>query len=140
MKKYQVVTSVSVLAIVAMLLLTVSVRENKADQARIAATPEIKAFEVRSSEWGRHYPRQYSTYMQTKKGDAFTDALGELPGMVINWAAMPFPRITAGPAVITTCWKTRRSPCVPARPIRPGAYKVPNRPPAGPASLRMWPG
>lgn len=50
MKKYQVVTSVSVLAIVAMLLLTVSVRENKADQARIAATPEIKAFEVRSSE------------------------------------------------------------------------------------------
>lgn len=31
MKKYQVVTSVSVLAIVAMLLLTVSVRENKAD-------------------------------------------------------------------------------------------------------------
>ncbi len=92
MKKYQVVTSVSVLAIVAMLLLTVSVRENKADQARIAATPEIKAFEVRSSEWGRHYPRQYSTYMQTKKGDAFTDALGELPGMVINWAGYAFSK------------------------------------------------
>ncbi|AVD70520.1 ammonia-forming cytochrome c nitrite reductase [Desulfobulbus oralis] len=93
MKKYQVVTSVSVLAIVAMLLLTVSVRENKADQARIAATPEIKAFEVRSSEWGRHYPRQYSTYMQTKKSDAFIDVLGDLePGLVINWAGYAFSK------------------------------------------------
>ena len=60
MKKAKIVTVLSLSAAVVMGLLTVSIRENKAEQLQIAATPEIKPFEVRSSEWGKHYPRQYS--------------------------------------------------------------------------------
>ena len=62
MKKSFVVTTIAAFAIVLMVLLTVSIRENKADQNRINATPEMKAWETRSSEWAKYYPRQYDSY------------------------------------------------------------------------------
>ena len=92
MKKAQIVTGLALSAAVVMGLLTVSIRENKAEQLQIAATPEIKPFEVRSSEWGKYYPRQYSTYMQTKKGDKFVDAIKEDPALAILWAGYAFSK------------------------------------------------
>lgn len=56
MKKSFVITTLATFAIVLMMLLTVSIRGNKADQIRINATPEMKAWESRSSEYARYYP------------------------------------------------------------------------------------
>lgn len=91
MKKSFVVIILSVLAIVPMVLLTVSIRENKADQAKIDAMPEIKPFESRSSEWGKYYPRQYTSYMQTKKSDEIVDMIKEYP-LAILWAGYAFSK------------------------------------------------
>ena len=97
MRTSHVVTFLAACAIVAMGLLTVSVRENKADQAAIAAVAEVKphapgsTFEPRASEWGKLYPREYSTYMQTRQSDELLDVAEKLnSGVVINWAGYAF--------------------------------------------------
>jgi nitrite reductase (cytochrome c-552) len=75
-----------------MLLLTMSIRENKADQQAINAVPEIPDGETRSSEWGKHYPRQYDSYMQTRKSDKIDDVLKEDPALVVMWAGYGFSK------------------------------------------------
>lgn len=92
MKKSLVVTTLAGLAIVPMVLLTVSIRENKADQAKINAMPDIKPFESRSSEWGKYYPRQYDSYMQTRKSDNLVDAIRDIPALAILWAGYAFSK------------------------------------------------
>ena len=92
MKKSFVVTTIAAFAIVLMVLLTVSIRENKADQNRINATPEMKAWETRSSEWAKYYPRQYDSYMQTRKSDKIDDVLKDSPALVILWAGYAFSK------------------------------------------------
>ena len=69
MKKSSIVFALCVLVTVPMVLLTLSIKENKAEQQAINAVPTIKEGETRSSEWGKYYPRQYDTYMQTRKSD-----------------------------------------------------------------------
>ncbi|WP_310600511.1 ammonia-forming cytochrome c nitrite reductase [Desulfobulbus sp.] len=92
MKKSSVVFALCVLATVPMVLLTVSIRENKAEQQAMNAVPPIKPGETRSSEWGKYYPRQYDTYMQTKKSDEITDVLKQDPALVVMWAGYPFSK------------------------------------------------
>ena len=92
MKKSLVVTTLAAFALVLMVLLTVSIRENKADQARINATPEMKTWETRSSEWAKHYPRQYDSYMQTRKSDNLVDAIKDTPALAILWAGYSFSK------------------------------------------------
>ena len=92
MKKSLVVASLCVLVTVPMALLTVSIKENKAEQQAIGAVPAIKDFETRSSEWGKHYPRQYDTYMQTRKSDDITDVVKQNPELVVMWAGYPFSK------------------------------------------------
>ena len=92
MKKSLVVTTLAAFALVLMVLLTVSIRENKADQARINATPEMKTWETRSSEWAKHYPRQYDSYMQTRKSDNLVDAIKDTPALAILWAGYAFSK------------------------------------------------
>lgn len=75
MKKSSIVFALCVLVTVPMVLLTLSIKENKAEQQAIGAVPTIKEGETRSSEWGKHYPRQYDTYMQTRKSDEIADVL-----------------------------------------------------------------
>ena len=75
MKKSPIVFTLSVLALAPMVLLTMSIKENKAEQQAIGAVPVIKENETRASEWGKHYPRQYDTYMQTRKSDEIADVL-----------------------------------------------------------------
>ena len=92
MKKSLVVTTLAVLVIVPMVLLTVSIRENKADQERINTMANIKPFETRSSEWAKYYPRQYDSYMQTRKSDTLTDAVKDIPALAILWAGYAFSK------------------------------------------------
>ncbi len=61
MKKSSIITVLCVLVMVPMLLLIVSIKENKADQQAINAVPEIKKLEPKSAEWGRYYPRQFDS-------------------------------------------------------------------------------
>jgi len=92
MKKSTVITIVSVAAIVPMALLAVSINENKAEQKTINAVPDIKKLESRSTEWGKYYPRQYDSYMQTKKSDKITDMLQGNPALVVLWAGYGFSK------------------------------------------------
>jgi nitrite reductase (cytochrome c-552) len=75
-----------------MLLLTVSNKENKAEQQAINATPEIKKLEPRSAEWGKYFPRQYDSYMKTKKSDEIKDVLKNDPELVVMWAGYGFSK------------------------------------------------
>ena len=59
MKKSTIITILSIAAIVPMLMLVFSIKEAKAVQNEINATPEIAKLEPRSYEWGKNYPRQY---------------------------------------------------------------------------------
>ncbi|MCL1979661.1 MAG: ammonia-forming cytochrome c nitrite reductase [Proteobacteria bacterium] len=92
MKKSSVVFALCVLAVVPMVLLTISIRENKAEQQTMNAVPAIKNGETRSSEWGKNYPRQYDTYMQTRKSDNITDVIKNDPGLVVMWGGYPFSK------------------------------------------------
>lgn len=60
----------------------------------------IGEWESDNSVWGRNFPRQYETYMQTADtsfrsrffGSAWIDYLEDYPELVIMWAGMPFSR------------------------------------------------
>ena len=139
MKKSTLVIILSVLVLVPMLLLTMSIKENKAEQQAINAVPAVKDGETRASEWGKLYPRQYDTYMQTRKSDRIDDVLKEDPALVVMWAGYPFSKDYNKPrGHITTLWKTTSTPCAPA----PRWTAKPGRcpPPAGPASPPTCPG
>lgn len=92
MKKSPIVFTLSVLALAPMVLLTMSIKENKAEQQAIGAVPIIKENETRASEWGKHYPRQYDTYMQTRKSDEIADVLKQDPALVVMWAGYAFSK------------------------------------------------
>jgi nitrite reductase (cytochrome c-552) len=100
MRKSTVITALSVIAIVPMVLLAISINENKAEQKEINTTPQaqkvestgIKKFESRSSEWGKYYQRQYDSYKQTKKSDKISDMLKENPALVVLWAGYGFSK------------------------------------------------
>ncbi|MCK4509774.1 MAG: ammonia-forming cytochrome c nitrite reductase subunit c552, partial [Desulfuromonadales bacterium] len=86
MKKSTVITIISVLIMVPLFLLVVSIKENKADQQAINAVPDIKKLEPRSAEWGKYYPRQYDSYMMTRKSDEIRDVLKGDPALVVMWS------------------------------------------------------
>ena len=92
MKKSTIVTILCALVLVPMLLLAVSIKENKAEQAVINATPKIKKLESRSAEWGKHFPRQFDSYKQTKQSDEIKDLLKEYPELVVMWAGYGFSK------------------------------------------------
>lgn len=92
MKKSSLITGLCVLVLVPMLLLVVSIKDNKAEQKAINATPEIKKLEPRSAEWGKYFPRQYDSYMKTKKSDEIKDVLKVDPELVVMWAGYAFSK------------------------------------------------
>jgi nitrite reductase (cytochrome c-552) len=81
MKKPTLVMTLSVLALVPALLLAVS-----------AQAAKINKLEPRSSEWGKYYPEQYESYMQTQKSDEIKDVLKENPALVVMWAGYGFSK------------------------------------------------
>ncbi len=92
MRKSTLLTIVCVIVMVPLLLLAVSIKENKAEQQAINEVPKIEKFEPRSAEWGKYFPRQYDSYMQTKKSDDIKDMLKENPALVVMWAGYGFSK------------------------------------------------
>jgi nitrite reductase (cytochrome c-552) len=92
MKKSTLLTIVSILIMVPLLLLAVSIKENKAEQQTINAVPQIKPFESKSAEYEKYYPRQYDSYMKTRKSDEIRDVLKESPAAVVLWAGYGFSK------------------------------------------------
>lgn len=92
MKKSIMVTIGSVTVIVPLFLLALSINENKAEQQAINAVPKIKPMESISAEWGKHYPRQYDSYVQTKKSEKIDDMLVKNPALVVMWAGYGFSK------------------------------------------------
>jgi len=92
-KKTSIILTLCTLTIIPMLALTFSVREsNAAPQAKKSAPMAVKDGETRASEWGKMNPKQYETFMQTKKDDKIVDVLKDDPALVIMWAGYPFSK------------------------------------------------
>ncbi|MDR9501388.1 MAG: ammonia-forming cytochrome c nitrite reductase [Desulfurivibrionaceae bacterium] len=92
MKKSVLVTIGSVVVIVPLFLLALSINENKAVQKTINDVPKIKRLETISAEWGKHFPRQYDSYVMTKKSDKIDDMLEKNPALVVLWAGYGFAK------------------------------------------------
>lgn len=92
MKKWILLTVAAVVVMVPLLYLAVSINKNKAEQQAINAVPQIRKLESRSSEWGKFFPRQYDSYMNTRKSDEVKDMLKENPAMVVLWAGFGFSK------------------------------------------------
>lgn len=92
MKRSTLVTMGSVAAIVPLFLLALSINENKAEQQTINEVPKIKRMESVSAKWAEHYPRQYDSYLQTKKSDKIVDMLDKSPALVVMWAGYGFSK------------------------------------------------
>ena len=92
MKKSVLVTIGSVVVIVPLFLLALSINENKAEQQVINEVPKIKRMESVSAKWAEHYPRQYDSYLQTKKSDKIDDMLAKSPALVVMWAGYGFSK------------------------------------------------
>ncbi len=92
MKKSWLVTIVSVFIMVPLLLLAVSIKDNKNQQQAINAVPAIQKLDPKSSEWGKHFPRQYDSYMQTRKSNEIKDVLKDEPALVVMWAGYGFSK------------------------------------------------
>ncbi len=54
--------------------------------------PRIQPFESRSSVWGRYYPHQYRSFMETRESDEIVDVLEKAPALVILWAGYGFSK------------------------------------------------
>lgn len=82
-------------------LIASSIIERRAE-AVFAYTPmvEHEKWEPRLEVWGKNFPRQYETYMQTAdttfvskyNGARKIDMLAKAPEMVILWAGYPFSK------------------------------------------------
>jgi nitrite reductase (cytochrome c-552) len=92
MNRSRVLTIASMVVMVPLILLAISINQNKAEQKAINAVPEINKLEPRSAEWGKYYPRQYDSYMQTKKSDEIKDVLKVDPALVVMWAGYGFSK------------------------------------------------
>ncbi|MDY6848137.1 MAG: ammonia-forming cytochrome c nitrite reductase [Thermodesulfobacteriota bacterium] len=92
MKKSWIITIVSLVIIVPLLLLLVSIKENKTEQQAINQVPDIEKLDPRSSEWGKYFPRQYDSYIQTRKSDEIKDVLKNDPNLVVLWAGYGFSK------------------------------------------------
>jgi len=92
MKKSIVLTILSVVIVVSLFFLVVSIKEDKVIQQVINEVPDIKKFESKSAEWGKHYPRQYDSYLKTKQSDEIKDMLKSDPALVVMWAGYGFAK------------------------------------------------
>lgn len=82
-------------------LLASSIIERRAE-AVFAYTPVVEhgQFEPRNEIWGKNFPREYETYLQTADtsfktkhgGSAMIDMLAEDPRLVILWAGYGFSK------------------------------------------------
>ena len=92
MKKPTILTIVAVAAIIPLFLLGLSINENLAAQEAINAVPKIAKLESRSAEWGKHFPREYDSYLATKKSDKIDDVLKKDPALIVMWAGYGFSK------------------------------------------------
>ncbi|HER10061.1 MAG TPA: ammonia-forming cytochrome c nitrite reductase [Bacteroides sp.] len=93
--------AVTVIVVFLLGLLASSIIERRAE-ALFAYTPrvELSEFEPRNAEWGKNFPREYQSYLQTTdtsfrskyNGSAWIDMLEVDPRMVVLWAGYSFSK------------------------------------------------
>lgn len=94
MNIFKVVLVVSLLAIVAMVLMSFSINGKLEEKNAINTSPVVKAegVESRNEEWAKHYPRQFDSWKATRKNDQIDDMLEKKPQLAILWAGYGFAK------------------------------------------------
>jgi len=92
---------ITLLGVFALGLLASSITERKAE-AKFAYQPhvEIDSFEPRNEVWGKNFPKEYQSYIQTSdtsfkskhNGNASIDMLAVDPRLVVLWAGYAFSK------------------------------------------------
>ncbi len=90
---WKFVPIVCVVATGAMLLLSANIGERSREQEILSFKPPIPAEKAFQSEaYARYYPRQYSSWDETRQSDAIHDLLDEKPQLSILWAGYGFAK------------------------------------------------
>lgn len=98
MKKNTVIIGILTAVVVALGAMLASSIVQKKIETKILQSPtqKIDQFETRNSEWGKAYPHQWDSYMDSvKKGDVstkVTDELAENPNLIVLWAGYGFSK------------------------------------------------
>ncbi len=94
MNKYKILLIVSLAAIFAMGLLSISIAGKKDERAAINTSPVVKAdgVEARNEEWRQHFPRQYDSWKKTSQNDNIADMIKSKPQLAILWAGYGFAK------------------------------------------------
>jgi len=91
--KYKLLLIGSIIAIVAMALLATSVNKREAERVTLTIAPVVNAEDqYKSKSWERYYPRQFSSWLQTKESGKIEDLLGRYPQLPILWAGYGFAK------------------------------------------------
>lgn len=89
MNKFKVLLVASLIAIVAMTLLTRDINAKEAERVALNQAPTIKN-PANNSEWAKYYPRQYDSWKQTKESNDMEDMLIVKPYYPVIWAGFRF--------------------------------------------------
>lgn len=93
MNMYKLLLTCSLVGIVAMLLLVGSVNQREEERKVLATSPTVSnSIESRSSEWEKYYPRQYSSWKQSKHSSGIIDMLEAKPQLSVLWAGYGFAK------------------------------------------------
>jgi nitrite reductase (cytochrome c-552) len=93
------VLSAAVVALLALLAVSITERRWEARRPAVAVTP-LPEWEAAPAAWGRNYPQEYDTYLASKTSDTRTkfggayprDYLDADPNLVILWAGYGFSK------------------------------------------------
>ncbi|GHV03675.1 cytochrome c-552 [Campylobacterota bacterium] len=92
MKKYALLLTVSLVAIVVMGLLATDINAKEEERKAINNRQAQIAQPTFSSEWQRYYPRQYSAWKKTGESHELLDMVKKWPALAIVWAGYPFSK------------------------------------------------
>lgn len=90
----------TVFAVVAVGLMAASIIERRQETFRVNLVQPIDEWEPRNAVWGVNFPRQFESYLQTRRtdfqslhhGSVEIDYLERYPYRVVLWAGYPFSR------------------------------------------------
>lgn len=94
MNRYKYLLVISLIAIVAMGLLSISISGKNKERVLINTNPAVIAegIEARNEVWANHYPRQYDSWKKTSQNDTIDDMIEKKPQLAVLWAGYGFAK------------------------------------------------
>ena len=94
MNRYKFLLVISLIAIVAMGLLSISISGKNKERALINTNPAVIAegIEAKNEVWAKYYPHQYDSWKKTSQNDTINDMIEKKPQLAVLWAGYGFAK------------------------------------------------